>query len=105
MVEIKTINEERVEGYWNIIRENLLVEPLERLNGFKIVEGLDGDFYKVCAMNKYGVRDVLEQIKEHPCFDGEIFDERNYDALVEIGGDIATITGWAISLDDAINDK
>ncbi len=51
------------------------------------------------------VKRVLEDIKEHPCFDMVLFEQRDYDALIEIGGDVCSITFWAISLEDALNYK
>jgi len=60
---------------------------------------------KTCFIDEVEVKRVLADIKEHPSFDEESFKKRDFDALIETGGDVCTITFWAIHLDDAINDK
>ncbi len=50
--------------------------------------------------------DALKRIRsmalEHPCFDLEKFEQRDWDGLTEEGGDVCDWTGLAIIADDAL---
>lgn len=48
---------------------------------------------------------ILEMVKDHPCFDAEAFECRDVDGLVKQGGDICAWTMVAIIADDALKEN
>ena len=59
-------------------------------------------------MNRKKVKELIESIRdramEHPAFDGDCFDDRDYDTLVAEGGEICDWTLTAIEADDALKE-
>jgi len=54
---------------------------------------------------KNALKTILDMAINHPCFDGEAFETRDIDMLVEIGGDVCDWTMIAITAADALEGK
>lgn len=51
------------------------------------------------------VESVLSEMKNHTAFDVELFENKDYDELCDIGGEVCTITIWAIELSEALEQQ
>lgn len=54
---------------------------------------------------KEALESILKTAMEHPCFDREAFDNRDFDSLEQQGGDICDWTMIAITAADALEEK
>lgn len=50
------------------------------------------------------LQSIRQRAMEHPCFEPDLFDERDWDGLIEEGGDGCDWTATAIEADDALKE-
>lgn len=53
---------------------------------------------------KNALIEIRKMAMDHPCFDLEAFESRDYDSLSKVGGDIFDWTMVAIKADDALRE-